>query len=530
VGKPRPTLIRGGSIADGIGTPLWRGDVLLEHDRIVDIGAVGAADDALIVDAAGCVVAPGFIDLHSHADFSILAFPDAASATRQGVTTIVVGNCGGGVAPANPAFDVRRVAFGYSSQWGPVIDWSNFDEYLARIRDVAVNVVALLPHGALRNAVMGLASRSPSESEMDRMVSLTEAALASGAAGLSSGLEYQPGCFATHDELSRLATIVAKHDGVYATHMRNRAEQFAAATQEALQVGRATGARVQLSHVAPRPYAPRAQVDAAFAEIERARADGFDIGVDTFPEVWGPGNLVDLLPGEIAQGSPDEMLRRLRAAGTRRKVADSFARGDNFLIRAAGLEQILISSSPVHPEYAGRSITELALERRQSVAEFCCDALLEADVLLMSVGIRHVYATEDDLRHVLTLPYCSLESDGVVGTGEDSDCAFPWSASTYGYSVRALEHYAREQSLLTLEETVRKLTSLPAQAVGLRDRGVLRAGASADVVVFDFHRLHDRTTPEHPARHPAGIRHVLVNGVSVVEAGTPTRARPGRRL
>jgi N-acyl-D-amino-acid deacylase len=522
-------LISNGRVIDGSGDQSYDADVLVEGNQIVAIGRgplVGATE-AERIDARGSVVAPGFIDVHSHSDFTILAFPSADSAVLQGVTTVVNGNCGGGVAPALPKHDVRRVAFAYNPEWGLDITWSSFGDYLSQLKGIAVNVATLVPHGAIRNAVMGLENRPPDKHEMAAMRTLLADSLDAGGAGLSTGLEYQPGCYAEIDEICELAQEVAKRGGLYATHMRNRAETFASATQEALEVGARSGARLQLSHVAPRPYAPPGEVEAALGAIEAAHADGQSIWVDTFPETWGPGTLPDLFPSEVTQGTPREVLRRLQDPHVRRQIGEYFTAGENFLVRAGGYDDIFIASTPADYDDVGRSLTELAEASGQSVSDRACDLLLEAGSLFMSVAIRHIYATEHDLQTVLRLPYCSLGSDGIVITGEDRACPYPWSASTYGYVPRTLEHYARGEGLFSLEEGIRRLSALPAAALGLTDRGTLREGHRGDVVVFDPTALTDRTEPGKAARHPHGISDVLVNGVAVVREGRLTTARPG---
>jgi len=519
-------LIHGGTVVDGTGTPGRQADVLIDDDRVIAVGDVPEHGADRTIDAQGLVVAPGFIDVHTHADLPLLAFPDADSAVRQGVTTVVIGNCGGGVAPVSAEHDVRRVAFAFDDRWGVEVTWRDFGDYLARLDGKAVNVAALVPHGALRNAVMGLSSRAPEREQLDAMAGLLREAMEHGAIGLSTGLEYQPGCYATVDEIAALAKVAADNGGSYATHMRNRAEGFAAATDEAIEVARRTGVRLQLSHVAPRPYAPPEVTKRALAAIDHASATA-ELWVDTFPETWGPGTLVDLLPPHIALGEAREVARRLREAGVRREVDEYFAEASNFLVRAGGYEQIFIAGCPKRPELEGRSLPALAEREGTSVAELCCDVLAEADAQLMNVTIRHVYATEDDLRRIVELPYCSFGSDGVVSSGEDGDCGCRWSASTYGYVPRVLEWYVRELGVLGLEDAVRRLAALPAAAMGLHDRGVLRPGSRADVVAFRADAVHDRSSPERPARHPDGVEHVLVNGVPVVERGRPTGRRPG---
>jgi N-acyl-D-aspartate/D-glutamate deacylase len=514
-------------VVDGTGAPARPADVLIEGDRIAAVGAVPDDVAARAVDAGGLVVAPGFVDVHTHADLPLLAFPDADSAVRQGVTTVVIGNCGGGVAPVNDAHDIRRVAFAFDESWDVPVTWRGFGDYLALLAGKAVNVAALVPHGTLRNAVMGLAARAPRQGEADAMAALLREAMEAGAIGLSTGLEYQPGCYADTDELVALARVAADRGGAYATHMRNRAEAYGAATEEAIEIARRTGVRLQLSHVAPRPYAPADEVERALVAIHDFASVGA-LWVDTFPEVWGPGTLVDLLPGHVANGSAGDVARRLRDPGVRREVAAYFDEGTNFLVRAGGYEQIYIAGCPTRRELEGGSLPALAERAGASVADFCCDVLLDAGSQLMTVMIRHVYATEDDLRRVIDLPYCSFGSDGVVSSGEDDACGCRWSASTYGYAARVLEWYVRRLGVLSVEDAVRRLAALPAEAMGMRDRGVLRPGTAADVVVLDFEALRDRSSPERQARHPEGIAHVLVNGVAVLEHGRQTGERPGR--
>jgi N-acyl-D-aspartate/D-glutamate deacylase len=523
-------LIKRGRVVDGSGGPSFVADILVDGDTIAAIGNEVPPVDAAVLDAADCVVAPGFIDIHSHSDFTILAFPSADSAVLQGVTSVVNGNCGGGVAPALPKHDVRRVAFAYNPAWGLEITWSSFGDYLSQLKGVAVNVATLVPHGAIRNAVMGLDDRPPDAVEMEAMKALLAESLDAGGAGLSTGLEYQPGCYADADEIAQLAREVADRGGLYATHMRNRADNFAASTREAIDVAVRSGVRLQLSHIAPRPYAPPDQVRDAFGAIEQAVDEGLPIWVDTFPETWGPGLLVDLFPKEVTQGTPREVLARLSDPHVRREIDAYFSGGTNFLVRAGGYADIFIASTPTEYELIGRSLEELAADTQQPVGERACDLLLDAGDLLMSVVIRHVYATEDALSSVLSLPYCSLGSDGIVITGEDRDCPYPWSASTYGYAPRTLAHYAGEQGLFNLEEAIRRLTALPAAALKLDDRGLLREGYKADLVILEPSKIVDRTTPPRAARHPQGIRDVFVNGVPTVRDGEITGSRAGQLL
>ncbi len=525
-------IIRGGTVIDGSGARGFAADLLIEDGLIGAIwrGGSPAEIDAEVLDAGGRVVAPGFVDLHAHADVTLLAFPTAESATRQGVTTVVNGNCGLGPAPLRRGRDFRRVTAAYEASWEVPVDWDSFGAYLDRLDGAAINAAMLVPHGAVRNAVMGLDRRPPSAAELAEMVALVEEGMRAGAVGISTGLEYQPGCFAEVDELVAVVAAAARHGGVYATHIRNRGDRFAAAAREAVDVAERAGARLQLSHFAPRPYAPERETEQAFAAVDALAGRGHPVGVDTFPEIWGPGLLLHLLPDEIQRGEPAEMLERLARPDERAGVREHFAAATNFLVRAGGYERIVITSSPADPSLSGRSVAELAAAAGTDPGTWTCDALLGAGLDLAGLAIRHIYATESDLRALMARPDCSLGSDGVVTCCEGADCPYPWNASSYGYAARTLGHYVRDEGFFTLEEAVRRLSALPAESVGLTDRGRLAPGLAADVVVFDAERIDDRTTPDDIARHPVGIDHVLVGGRPVVADGRPVDERPGRTV
>ena len=515
-------VVRGGLVVDGTGRPARAADVFVEGRTIVAVGHPSyGGNDAVVIDASDCVVAPGFIDLHTHADYSVLAFPSADSALRQGVTTIAVGNCGGGVAPISESHDLRPVAFAYRPEWGVETSWRGFPQYLERLGSLGVNVAAMVPHGALRNAVMGMEPRPATGAQLDQMRGLLDEAMAAGAVGMSSGLQYRPGCWAPEEEIRSLVEVVGRHDGIYATHMRDRSERYVAAIDEAVAAAAGTGAHLQLSHVVARPNAPSREIETALSVMEAAAAAG-RFGVDTFPEPWGPGLLVDLLPTDLMEGDTDQIVARLADAAARAEMEAYVDAGASFLARAVGYDGIYLSYVPDRPDLAGVSLSEV-----ESVGAYCCGVLAEAGERLREVGIRHIYADEPALDDVLALPYCTVASDGIVTTGEDDSCPLPWSASTYGFTARLIEHYVNARRHLTLEDAVRRLTALPAAALGLADRGTLATGQRADLVVFDPQDVHDRSTPIHMARHPDGIRHVVVNGAVAVDTNGVTAARVG---
>lgn len=525
-----PLLLTGGEVLDGTGAPAQRADVLVADGRITAVAPELAGVDARRLDVGGRIVAPGFVDLHSHADLTLLAFPTADSALRQGITTVATGNCGGGAAPLPPGERALPVAFAYDPSWGIEVDWTGFGEYATRLDGLGVNVAPLVAHGSIRHAAMGLDQRPATDAELAAMQRQLDAALDEGAFGMSTGLEYQPGMWATPGEIRSLVARVGRRGRTYATHMRDRAAAHGTATAEAIAAATDTGVRLQLSHFASRPNATPAARRAALAALDAALDAGMPVGVDTFPEVWGPALLIDLVPPWSLEGEPVDVLTRFTEPATRGRIEAEIEAEPRFLAQIAGYAEIYVSSTPNATIVPGTSITALAEQRRSSIPAAILDALVAAGPDFRSVTIRHIYATDDDLANVLGLACCSIASDGVVTTGEGRDCSLCWSASAYGYTARTLEHFVRGTGLFTLAEAVRRMTSLPAAQLGLRDRGTVTVGAHADLVVFDPARVHDRSTPDDMARHPVGFDHVLVNGRIAVGPDGTLAGRHGRLL
>lgn len=529
--RHRPVALRGGDIVDGSGAPPARADVLVIDGAVAAVGRdLPVPDDAEVVEVAGHVVTPGFVDVHSHADLSLLAFPRADSALRQGITTVATGNCGGGAAPLAPGEPVGPLAFGFDPAWGIDVTWSTFGEYAARLDRLGINVAPLVPHGTIRNLVMGLSPRPATADEVIAMRHTLDEALDDGAFGLSTGLEYQPGSYADSGELRALVEAVGRRERVYATHMRDRATFHGSATQEAIETATGTGARLQLSHFASRPNATDAARDEAFERVESAYRAGVPVGVDTFPEVWGPALLIDLVPPWALEGEPDDVITRLGDAETRHVIGAELRNNPRFLARIAGYEQIYITAAPAGSILPGTALTTLAHERGTTVVDTVLDVLRAAGAEYRSVGIRHVYATDRDLERLMSLSYCSLASDGVVTTGEGHACRMHWSASSYGYTARAIEHFVVDQGSFTLGEAVRRMTSLPAEQLGLRDRGRLAVGYRADLTVLQPALVRDRSTPDDMAHHPTGFTHVLVNGRFAVRDNELTDGFHGQLL
>jgi N-acyl-D-amino-acid deacylase len=539
-------VIAKGRIVDGCGNPWYYGDVAVRGDRIAAIGAAGALRGRAVVDAGGRYVAPGFVDPHTHSDISILQHPRADSVVRQGVTTHVTGNCGMSPAPLSAAhrdealhnwahyWDISRVAW----------DWTSFRQYLKALELAggAINIAPLVGHGALRLAVVGLAERAVTERELTGMERLLDAAMRAGAHGLSTGLVYPPGCFSDTEELVRLCRVVARYRGIYTTHVRGERETILEAVAEAIAIGRRAGVPVQVSHNVPKWGAPEGAA-ANLALIEAARGEGLDVTTDSDVHTDLAPRLSRALPQPILDLDHDALIAllsdRSRRAELRRAVVQDVLPGAGYsgLVRHGRFDRLVIFQAGRHPELRGRSVADIAAERAADPFDTFLDLIVEEDDQI--VGLFD-YMEEKNIRALLCSPLSMVSSDGLVMPPADEldDPALYWPCS-YGEYPGILERYVRDEPVLRLEEAIRKMTSFPAQRFGLLDRGVLRPGLRADLVVFDLDKVRDRATNLYPHtypftniphRHAEGLDWVLVNGEPVIADGEHTGALPGRVL
>lgn len=524
-------IIRGGEVIDGTGKQSMMGDLVINGGYIVSVGEPSELQGKVEWDAAGKVVCPGFIDIHSHADFSLMADRRNESAIRQGITTVVTGNCGHGPAPATNKNLAKRNTAGFSESWGMDFSWGSFGEYMEALlfSGLSANVAPLVPHGSVRLAVMGHSNEKPSTTELEQMKDFVDEAMTNGAIGFSTGLEYSPGLYADEDELTVLATESAKQGGIYASHIRNRGDKFEAAVEEALNICRRAELPGQLSHFAPRPYAPVGTFDRVLEMLDCAREDeGLIIGIDTFPDIWGPGMVVALLPPWVYEGEREQVLQRLASQETVEKCRNHFTDPTNYLLQLGGLDMFYLSSSIAHPELMGKNFVEIG-------EAFDCDPVEAIFRLVLADGpdfynvmLRHIFAAQDELDRLLMDHYCSIESDGVVVAVDGPLANFIMNRSSYGYTVRFIEEYVLIRKLFTLEEAIRKMTSLPADSAGLSNRGRLEPDMAADLVVLNLEELTDNSTDEAPQAYPSGVELVVVNGQVVLNHGHRTDKLPGR--
>ncbi|HUG36513.1 MAG TPA: D-aminoacylase [Candidatus Limnocylindrales bacterium] len=487
-------VIRGGTVYDGTGGAGVRADVAVTGDRIAVVGAV-AEGGATEIDAAGLAVSPGFIDVHSHDDFAVLMEPTMPFKVMQGVTSDVIGNCGSGVVPYRSA--VAR--FGRLMPGAAPPEWDGFAGYLSRVDEAgpSLNVAVLIGHGSLRAGAMGLDQRKPSDDELGQMRGWVREGVEAGAVGLSTGLIYEPGRYAATDEIVALAREMGRDGGLYATHMRNEAAGLLDAVAEAIRIGEEGGVPVQISHHKAGGRDNWGRVRDSLALIEAARARGLDVTADQYPYTAGSTSFHAVVQnGAFRNDSPGGL-------GT------------------LSADQVLIASAPRHPEYEGQRLAGLVERWGVPVDEAAARLLAEEGEACFVVVFS---MDEADVRTVMAHPTTMIGSDGVPAAGSNPH------PRLYGCFPRVLGHYVREERVLDLPTAIHRMTGMSATKFRLTDRGVVRPGAFADLVVFDPARIRDTATYEEPRRFPEGITAVYVNGTAVARDGQHTGARPGRAL
>jgi len=535
-----------GKILDGCGNPWFWGDLGIQDGRIAALAPAGTLPGGRTIDLEGRFASPGFVDIHTHSDLSLLVNRRAESAVRQGVTTHVIGNCGMSPAPLDPAHrDEMRRTWGRLAERPEITwEWQTFSGYLQALEEggLGINVAALAGHGALRMAVMGLEEREPTSAELEKMKVLLDEAMEAGACGLSTGLVYPPGCFAGTQEIIALCRVAARHHGLYTSHIRGERETILEAVAEAIRIGGEAGLPVQISHNAPKFGAPH-DAHANLRLVEEARCRGQDVTVDNDVHTDLAPSLTSGLPQPIEDLPAAEIAARLRDQQTRRQVREEIildrrpAFGPAGLLKHGQWQRITLLHTPRTPEVVGKTIEAIARERGCDPFDAYFDLIVENGHEAEAI---FDYIDEANIRLLLRHPAVMICSDGealsLEGPLNDPP---PYSPCSYGEFPGVLERYVRDEPLLTLQEAIRKMTSFPARRFGLSDRGVLLPGAWADIVVFDLERLHDRATnpPPHtypfenyPHQYPEGIDYVFVNGVPVVEQEGHTGALPGRVL
>jgi N-acyl-D-amino-acid deacylase len=508
-------LIHNGRIMDGTGNPWYRADVGIRGERIAAIGSLGGSEALQAIDAHGQIVCPGFVDPHSHSDLYLLAHPRHEPKMLQGVTTEVLGQDGISYAPVSDAGLTHWRDYWMAVDGRPDLEWGwrSVADFLARFdRAVSPNVAYLVPHGTVRHEVMGLADRPLTDVELRRMEELIAQGMEEGAMGLSTGLTYLPAFYSTTEELVACCQVVARYGGVYVTHLRDYGDHISGAVEEALTIGRRTGVPVHISHF-------NGRAEECLPLIDRARSEGLDVTFENYPYLAGCTLLSHFLPRWAQAGGIPGTVTRLRDTAARKRIQEEMAgthegQWQNYTICAVGTEG--------NQCYEGLTLSKAAEATGGEVVDFICDLIIH-ERLAVTVVQHHANRTEGDLRSMMKHRAHMVCTDAIL-LG-----SYPHPRG-YGTYPRYLGHYVRDEGVLTLEECVRKMTSLPARRFGLGDRGVLCEGLCADVVIFDPDNVRDIATFDDPCRYPVGIETVIVNGEVVVHDGQHTGATPGRAL
>jgi N-acyl-D-amino-acid deacylase len=511
-------IVRDAGVIDGSGGKSYRSDVGVRRGRIAALGDLSRARSRRTIRAPGCFLAPGFIDIHSHSDYSLLIDPRAESKVRQGVTTEAVGNCGSSAAPL---YGMKRARAKVQNR-SLSIDWFTLGGYRRRLAEegTAVNVAALTGHGNLRGSVIGYDSRPASRVEMKRMLSLLDKSLEEGSRGLSTGLIYPPGIYAGFRELRDLAALAARRGGIYTTHMRSESAGVEEAVAEAIRVAETAGVSLQISHLKTQGRKNWHRIDGCFRRIESARSRGVDVHCDRYPYTASSTDLDILLPDWTYEGGPDAEISRLSDPRLRDRIKRGIVWTD---WKAAVISRL---SGKKNRWMEGKSLAQVARRRRQSPSDCLLDILKEE-----KLGIEALFfsMSEENLRRILSRPYCMVGSDASAKSTRGPLSGGKPHPRAFGAFPRALREFAG-RGILSWEEAVHKMTGLPAYKLGLLDRGAIRTGAAADLVVFDPKTIADRATYAEPHRYPDGIEYVIVNGEIVVEKGRHTGRLPGKFL
>ena len=526
---PFDILIRSGTVVDGTGKPRYEADLGISRGRIEAVGSLQDAEAARTIDATGHVVAPGFIDMHSHSDNSLLDDPGAESKVHQGVTTDVVGNC---AASPFPAIGEHDAILDGSHASAVDRDWTDLDGWANRLESngISLNVAPQVGHSALRNVAGVTDDRPPTEDELDTMRRLAAEAVEQGAYSVTTGLTLTPSSYATTDEIVAIVQATAHYDGVfYASHTRVWAGQHVKAVEECVETGRRAGVPVQHSHMGiidPRVYG---HGDEIVAVIDQARAEGVDVTYDMHSYAAAATHLQQLVPEWLQEGGVSAMLRRLRDPGTRLRAIEETARG-YFKGLPFEWDKLVLTnvSTERNQDIVGKSIAEVAEIRGTSGAETMLTLIDEED---NKVGVVAHNRDEGDIRFFMAHPQAMIGSDGTAMSPTGIYAKDRPHPRFYGTYPRILGRYVREQpAVLTLEEAIFKMTGFPARRMSFRDRGTIAEGNVADLVVFDPETVLDRATYDDPHQFPDGMPHVLVAGEPVVLDGKHTGARPGRVL
>lgn len=493
-------LIKNGRIIDGTGNSWYYGDVAVKDGKIIAIGKLSNANANKIIDAKGLIVAPGFIDVHGHIEGGVFERPTADNYIYDGVTTVVTGNCGGS------ADDLKIFFWRLDSM------------------KTSINIASLIGHNNVRRQAMGLDDRLATAAEQKKMEALVAKGMKDGAVGLSTGLIYLPGMYSNTEEVVGLAKSAVLYNGIYASHIRNEESKVVEAINEAINIGKQANIPVQISHFKVSHKANWGRSKETLPLIENARREGYDVTIDQYPYTASSTNLGVRLPDWALAGGNDSLLKRINDPSTHKKIIDEMlAQLKEYKYK--NYSYAVVASHRADSTFNGKSISEInKIKGRKPKAKEEAETILD---LMLAGGAQMVYhgMNEDDVRYFMKYPFNMIGADGGVSNGRGMP-----HPRTYGTNARVLGKYVREEKIISLEEAIRRMTSLAAQKFQLKDRGLLKEGYAADIVIFNENEVADKATFEQPHQFSVGFKYVLVNGQLVINEGKHTGVKSGSTL
>lgn len=496
-------IIKNGFIVDGSGNPWFKGDIAIKDKKIVSIGSISENQAAEIIDARNLVVAPGFIDIHTHCDRGIAEIPTVDNYILQGVTTIIGGNCGGHPFPLHDLFEKLEK------------------------RGISINFGCLVGQNTIRREVMKYKMGEPSREEMERMKALVDQEMKAGGMGLSTGLAYLPGVYSQTQEVVDLASAVAPYGGIYTSHIRDQGLYITEAVEEAIEIGEKNGIPVQISHIKLAEDAVWNELERITKPVEEARKRGVEVTLDQYPYIATSTGFTSSFPSWAFEGGKKKFLVRLKDEAAYEKIKSYIIK--RRLTSSKGInkaETLYVSRCEKFPEYEGKNLNEiLSLQGKELSISNAADLIIDIEKNGGASGV-FFQMNEKDVEALMRLPYVMHASDGAV---QESGKGVPHPRS-YGTFPRVIGRYVREKGIISLEDAVRKMTSLPAQTFRLKNRGLIREGMCADITIFDPKKFEDKATFSNPHQYNQGLAYVIVNGEVVVEKGQHNGTRPGMIL
>lgn len=521
-------VLKGGTILDGTGGPAWKADIGISGDTITAIGSITPDQGNRVIDVVGMHICPGFIDIHAHSDGSIFGYPTADSRVRQGITTELNGNCGSSAAPlTGVGVEERRKS--WLEQEEIDADWSDVASYFERLekQKISINHALLLGQGTLRENTVGNADRLLNDDETKQMIRGLEEGMDQGAYGLSTGLEYTPGRYTPTEEIVEMARVVSRRGGLYASHIRNEERTLLEAIAEAVEIGRRAGIRVQVSHLKAAGSGNWSKQRASLDLLESARRDGVNVLADAYPYTAYSTGLTVFLESWTLEGTRSDLMKRLKDPETRGRIRKELIA--RIPIDPGDFNLLVVSSvKTTKNRFAvGKDLKEIANFWKMEPVDAALRLLEEeeSDVSIVGHGM-----SPENVQMVLAHPIVMMGSDGLTMAPSGKLGETRPHPRSYGTCPRMLGYYCRERKIFDLPTAVKKMTAMPADQIGLPDRGRIARGKKADLVLFHPDIVKDEATFQDPHRYPSGIEYVLVNGIVVVEQNKHTGARPGRVL